>query len=98
MENWINIEEKLPPHGKNVIGVFNRKHFAIVFHLEAMKEIAEGDFDDFSHFTDYNQETEIGYWKEGWYEELEQFQHEYDYVWTPRKITHWMPLPELPTI
>lgn len=89
---WINVNHRQPENQKNVLGMVDKKHRAIVFYIKEHTEEIEPDED----FELYDEKEGVLFYKEGWYEELEQFQHQYDFVWATRNITHWQPLPEPP--
>lgn len=87
--------DKNPRGGIRVLGKIDDKYTAIVFYVNKHTEQAEDSEDDeYPEWLDYDEETGIWYWKEGWYEELEQFASVYDLIWVPRNVTKWIEIPE----
>lgn len=91
-EVWISVKDRLPEHQSNVL-VLSGKIISLCFHVKAFSEVFECDEDECDYF-DYDENKQEAFWKEGWYEETEQFQSEYDSYWQVKTPTHWMPLPK----
>lgn len=93
--NWISVKDRLPEHSKNVLGVNKRGIMFTVFHAKP-HTVEYEDYDYDGEYDPIEEQKGCLYLKEGWYEELEQFNSEYDVCFSSRDITHWMPLPSPP--
>jgi hypothetical protein len=91
---WISVKDRLPEHQSNVL-IFDGKVKRLCFYVPEFTEVFECDEDESDHF-DYHELKQEAYWKEGWYEDVEQFDGYYDNYWIVRSASHWMPLPEPP--
>lgn len=103
---WISVEERLPAHGKHILGIHEylswaiengkridfKKRKVVTCFLAKEKTVSieceDGDFEG----VDVD-ENGVAYLKEGWYEICEQANADADYMYMPRSITHWQPLP-----
>lgn len=102
MISWIPITEKMPNPKQRVYIVCERpKHGGGVIQFQTMAEyipymtVPEEDYmaDEFHGDGDYDEEEDAYYTQEGWYE----YQSEAEVNWKISvKVTHWMPLFELP--
>lgn len=92
--NWISVKDRLPEHQSNVL-TYDGNIKRLCFYVKKHSEEFYCDDDKCDHF-DYHELKDRLYWKEGWYEDLEQFEGNYDSYWIVRDVTHWMPLPEPP--
>lgn len=91
--SWISVKDEKPKGGVPVLAYFKNEFgkqriikafYAPKFTIE---DIGENDF------VEYDEENDIFYTPEGWYEN-----NEYDEVnyFVDCKVTHWQPLPEPP--
>ena len=102
MKAWVSIEEIKPqPQQRVYVVCENAKHGGGVVRFQTMAEyipymtVKEEDYiaDEHQGNGDYNEEEEEYYAPEGFYE----WQSEPDVYWKiSAKITHWMPLIEMP--
>jgi hypothetical protein len=92
---WIDVNSELPKAeipvlvcGKNSYGKTRilRACYIPKYHME-------DDGDSFSGDTEYNEEKDMNYWPEGWYEwnEMEETHWLIDF-----EVKYWMQLPEPP--
>lgn len=88
---WIKTSEKMPKPGKVVLaftenGIIIRTCWIPKFYM------CDNDA-DYVGDCDYNEEKDVYYWPEGWYEWnlSEDIHYKVDV-----NITHWMPLPKHP--
>jgi hypothetical protein len=93
---WISVEDKdnFPKEAEEVIG-FDGKNKHLCFWIGKHSHEAHWEDED-DRLSDYLESEDVAYWKEGWYSEEEQFQSEFDSVWTPRNIILFMPIPQPP--
>lgn len=94
--NWIDINDRLPDTTKIVLGQPEKGALCITFYTKG-HEVEYEDYDYNGEYDPVEEQKGSLLLKEGWYEELEQVNGEYDVCYMKRKITHWMPLPEKPT-
>ena len=94
---WINAEEVKPPPGKKVFCSFinrqgNRRRIC-GHYLPALFMESDPDTDAEIEWSD---DEETAYYKEGWYENIENWD---DYAFIAvceGVVTHWTPLPDHP--
>lgn len=91
---WIPVTERLPepqlPVSAYGINTFGKGRTIKAKWIPKFNKEEEGDYDGDA---DYDEENDIFYWPEGWYEwnECEDMHFKVDFP-----ITHWQPLPEPP--
>ena len=98
---WISVEERLPESGVHCILCCDMKridgtHSQYVcdgYFAERWKVSAHYADDDCA--TEYNEEDDEYYLKEGWYEVIKNWD-DYNSIVIGDTVTHWMPLPEAP--
>lgn len=98
---WIRVEDRLPENDVHCILCCDMKridgtHSQYVcdgYHAEKYKILA-GYVDD-DCVTEYNEEDDEYYLKEGWYEVIKNWD-DYNSIVIDDTVTHWMPLPEPP--
>jgi hypothetical protein len=92
---WINVTAKMPEPGVMVLA-YGRNECGKHRRIRAMWAKAftvEAEYDD--EGGDYDEEKDIYYIAEGWYEENDCEDTHWRVMYP---ITHWMPLPEVPLI
>lgn len=93
--NWIPVDLKLPAHGTNVLATYKNSHgkrrFIIGHYLERWKEESLDDDNN----DEYSEESDMYYLKEGWYENLENWDYSSVAV-SEGQVSHWIPLPDGP--
>lgn len=98
---WISVDERLPESGvlcllccdvKRYDGT-HKQYVCDGFHAERFKEECYSADDEC--VTEYNEETDEYYLREGWYEEINNWD-EYYSIAIDDTVTHWMPLPSAP--
>lgn len=87
---WIKITEKMPEPEKPVL-VYDSKN--VIRARFIPKFYIEDEWGNFLGELDYNKETDLFYWPEGWYEW--NAYEEIHWLLT-NKVTHWMELPRYP--
>jgi len=98
-DKWIPIEEKQPETKDRVLVSFEneyRKQVISIAEYIAMRTVLAEDYmadDSAQEFDDYDEEKDCYWTREGFYEwqyvaDINYYLHE--------KVTHWLPLPELP--
>lgn len=100
-QEWISVEDRLPENGVHCILCCDMKridgtHSQYVcdgYHAEKYKILA-GYVDD-DCVTEYNEEDDEYYLKEGWYEVIKNWD-DYNSIVIDDTVTHWMPMPEPP--
>jgi hypothetical protein len=100
---WISVKEQLPQakDGKlsPVLGYDGRSRHIVYCFPERFKTVdVDEDEDESNSDLYFDNERGVAWLKAGWYEDCEQIGGTYDYIWVKRKITHWMPLPAIPTL
>ncbi len=91
---WIKVKDQLPEPGKFVIAYFKNEH-GKDRRIRAMyvPRFFMDDLGDSGCDPDYDEEEDMYFWPEGWYE-CNEFE---DTHWmVDGNVTHWMPLPEVP--
>jgi hypothetical protein len=93
--NWIPVDFRLPAHNTNVLATYKNSHgkrrVIVAHYLERWKEESFSDENN----DEYSEELDIYYLKEGWYENLENWDYS-SVVVSEGEVSHWMPLPEWP--
>ena len=100
-QEWISVDERLPESGVHCILCCDMKridgtHSQYVcdgYLAERWKINAHYADDDCA--TEYNEEDDEYYLKEGWYEVIKNWD-DYNSIVIDDTVTHWMPLPEAP--
>jgi hypothetical protein len=100
-QEWISVKERLPESGVHCILCCDMKridgtHSQYVcdgYLAERFKINAHYADDDCA--TEYNEEDDEYYLKEGWYEVIKNWD-DYNSIVIDDTVTHWMPLPEHP--
>lgn len=100
-QEWISVDEMLPESGVHCILCCDMKridgtHSQYVcdgYLAERFKINAHYADDDCA--TEYNEEDDEYYLKEGWYEVIKNWD-DYNSIAIGDTVTHWMPLPEAP--
>lgn len=95
--NWIPVGDRLPEPMKPVLIAFlecGRSKSVVARACWAPAKHANCDDWPYEEGAEYDEETDAFYWPEGWYE----WNQQEECHWMLRGvITHWMPLPELPS-
>ena len=95
--NWIPVTFKLPPHGVNVLATYKnsygKQRFIVGHYLERWKEESNQD-DDAPE--EYSEELDNYFYKEGWYEQQDNWDNYGSIAVHQGKVSHWMPLPDAP--
>ncbi len=102
-DEWISVDERLPENGVHCLVVCTIKridgthgqYVCVGYHAERFKNLAYGVDDDCVQ--EYNEENDEYYIAEGWYEVIKNWD-DYGFVAIDDTVTHWMPLPEPPTM
>ena len=103
ISSWIPVTDKMPAAKQRVYIVCERPRYGGgVIQYQTMAEyipymaVLEEDYmsDEFAGDGDYDEEKDVYYAPEGWYEY--QSEAEIYYRIDPEVVTHWMPLFELP--
>lgn len=99
-EHWISVKDRLPEDESLVLMWMGGKDYEVGFHTRPFKTVVDTSELEYDDDEEYDSDSDKGesYLKEGWYVELEQAQANYDVMFFGRNPTHWMPLPEPPTI
>ncbi|RLA17869.1 MAG: hypothetical protein DRQ62_14480 [Gammaproteobacteria bacterium] len=95
---WINIKEKTPENGKNILVFYKTETGRNIMLIAAYfgKHELESNNDAFGDDLEYCEEKDEYYAPEGWYEYSEH-NDEYSYIYfSGIAITHWMNKPEPP--
>lgn len=96
MSEWIDVNERLPENTKPVLGLYG--NIPCVIQYTKGHEIEFEDYSDEDHpYDEFEEKHGSLFLKAGWYEQSEQRQSDYEYIYIPRVITYWMPLPVPPT-
>jgi hypothetical protein len=99
VQGWIPVAERLPKPGQYVLVVFRYstgKQVVIRAMHAPRHTLSEDDYGEFvTEGADYDEATDTTYWPEGWYECNE---NEETHWQVHEKVTHWMPLPETPSV
>jgi hypothetical protein len=90
---WISVEDRLPlGHAlATYINQCGRRETVIAFHAKKHEIKSDGDDEWF----DYDEGKDCFYLKEGWYENLEDWDGRSS-ITINCAVTHWMPLPAPP--
>lgn len=96
MHRWNSVEEMLPENGVHVLVTAKtpggHKYVCDAFHAEKFSISSEyGD----ELACEYNPEKDEYFLEEGWYEVIKNWD-DYSSIVIQDRVTHWMPLPELP--
>lgn len=95
--NWINVNEQMPEAGKKVIATYlnsyGKKRTIIASWVPRW---TEQDYGDEETASEYNEEKDTYFLKEGWYEQLDNWGDYTSCFVHEGKIAYWMPLPESP--
>nr|WP_298658549.1 DUF551 domain-containing protein [uncultured Flavobacterium sp.] len=95
---WINVKDGLPKNDAKVQATYlnshgKRRYIMASYIKKGTVELCDDD-DDVS---EYIEDADQFFFKEGWYERIENWD-EYTHLTVSKgEITHWMPLPEPPT-
>jgi hypothetical protein len=93
--NWTPVEELLPEPDVRVLAVYSEGQRPIVIravHLPAKYAACYEEYEE----AEYDEETDTLYFPGGWYEAIESA--EYAYIGPMSgTVTHWQPLPALPS-
>jgi hypothetical protein len=100
-QEWISVEDRLHENGVHCIlccdmkriGGTHSQYVCDGYHAEKYKILA-GNVDD-DCVTEYNEEDDEYYLKEGWYEVIKNWD-DYNSIVIYDTVTHWMPMPEPP--
>ena len=90
-EQWVSVEERLPEPGKAVLLDIGKK--TPIRAMWAAKHTVEVAADDESDFGEYDEERDVYYCPEGWYEWNE---HEETHWAVTETALHWQPMPAPP--
>ena len=93
---WISIGDKLPDAGVMVLAYYKNsfgKHRRIRAFYAPEQSIEDTSDDD--DICDYDEEQNVYWLREGWFESNEAEEYFYS---VDGKISHWMPLPEPPLL
>lgn len=97
MMEWISVKDRLPKSGRTVIATytnsFGMKRTIIGHHLERFKEESNGEYEANDEYSD---ELDNYFYKEGWYEQLDNWDEYGSVAVYMGNVTHWMPLPSPP--
>tara|TARA_A100001015_G_scaffold230297_1_gene260538 strand:- start:179 stop:475 length:297 start_codon:yes stop_codon:yes gene_type:complete len=97
--SWTPITEKMPPAGKLVLlkqQAENWEPFVIIGKfVPAKTEEDDGPDSDFTEACDYDEEKEVWYWPEGFYERIANWD-EFRFVLceAASPVIEWMEIPE----
>jgi hypothetical protein len=96
---WFSVDNAMPKPGKAVVvsqvNGYGRRNVITACYLPRMNWEVESWECDEEEWCDYDEEEDIYYYPEGWYE----FGYEMDtYHHISATVTHWMPLPEPPEV
>ena len=89
---WRPIDDEAKCGKKRLLSLLNeagKRRTIVGFWVD--KFSIEDDSDEYEH-GDFNEEDEMYYWHEGWYESIES--HEFSCCYAIKTVTHWMPLPK----
>ena len=95
--DWIRVEDQLPKHGINVIATYKnsvgRDRIIVGHYLERWKEESGCDVDVND---EYSEKLDGYFYKEGWYEQQDNWNDYASITVHEGEVTHWMPLPDPP--
>lgn len=98
MTRWISTGEALPEHGRHVLAFYRnalgKPRIIIASHLERWTEESYGDEE--VEDDEYHEERDAYYLREGWYEQIDNWDTFCGVTVSQGEVTHWMPLPEVP--
>jgi hypothetical protein len=98
---WISVDEKLPKSGVHCILCCDMKRIDgthsqyVCDGYLAERLTIKAHYADDDCATEYNEEDDEYYLKEGWYEVIKNWD-DYNSIVIDDTVTHWMPLPEPP--
>lgn len=100
MNNWINVSDRLPELGSKVLAFYknelNKNRTITAIYFEKFTEESEEEDDD-DVPVEYCEANDTYYYKEGWYECIDNWDDfAFVKVYDSHIITHWMPLPSPP--
>ena len=94
MMEWIDARKIKPEPETPVLAVIDKKNPRVVRACWIPANTIDTSYMAFEGDTEYNEDDDTYYWPEGWYEwnEIEEMH------WSLGDgVSHWMPLPELPS-
>jgi len=97
MDEW---RTDMPESGRTVLVVAHnsrtgRRTIIRAIHLEKYAEEITDFNDAYEPMTDYDEENDVYYCAEGWYEQIDYWDDPCS-VYVDDPVTHWQPLPRLP--
>jgi len=96
VNDWISVDERMPENNNGVLisqKTGYKDNSVIVVGRFVARHTVEIDTD--GDFDDYSEEKDAYFTPEGWYEDQWNWS-DYSGISIREKVTHWMPLPELP--
>lgn len=100
MGEWIKCSERMPKTSGPVLAFYvNRcgKGRRVRAKYVPFRQVEAGCETE-EICTDYDEEKDIYYLSEGWYELIDNWDDYSSIVITEGNVTHWMPLPEPPSL
>lgn len=95
--DWISVDDKLPRKNQAVLAAQNtNEHNTIItanYICQHQKEL-NMSFDEVD--SEYDKENDIFYWKQGWYETVNNWDDYTALTLMRGEVTHWQPLPKPP--
>lgn len=91
MSDWISVKERMPKPGRKVL--INQKTVSgEMIIIGSYQEKFKHEFCGDCHGLDYDEDNDLYYLPEGWYE-YSVNSSDYTYYLIDGEVTHWMPLP-----
>ena len=95
MSEWISVEDRLPE--KKVLATYKNRagnnRIIVADYFPRFTVESNAEYDDYD---EYCEEKDTYYYREGWYEQQDNWGDYASIYVNEGKVTHWMPLPELP--